>query len=292
MSPPSIDWPRIAAAHPELQIQSISFLGEGWTSHALLVNKSLVFRFPKRPEVWPELEREIEFLAAAAGRLPLPVPRYARVVRTSDAAAHGYAVYTHLPGRALDLLGMSRDERVAAAETVAMFLQGLHGLPAFESFKLHLPYDDERAGAMALRRLAEQAVLPQLSTAEARRLLDRFDWYVDTEANFSFEPVVIHADLCADHILVDKRIVSGIIDFSDVSLGDPDYDFASLGIDVGKEFVVEVANRYGHTDLGLLLAKLQYFEVADYVDTIVNGEHWALPGQRETAWQRLRQCVS
>jgi aminoglycoside phosphotransferase (APT) family kinase protein len=292
MPPPSIDWPRIVAAHPELQIQSIAFLGEGWTSHAFLVNESHVFRFPKRPEVWPELEREIAFLTVAADLLPLSVPRYTTVVRTSHAAADGYAVYERVPGRALDLLGMSRDERVAAAETVAMFLQVLHGLRTCESITRHLPHDNECAGAAALRRLAAQAVVPQLSTAEARRLMDRFDWYVDTEANFAFEPVVIHADLCADHILVDKRRVSGIIDFSDVSLGDPDYDFASLGVDVGQEFVVEVAKRYGHSDLDLLVAKLRYFEMADHVDTIVNGEGWALPGQRDTAWRRLRKCVS
>jgi aminoglycoside phosphotransferase (APT) family kinase protein len=144
---------------------------------------------------------------------------------------------------------------------------------------------------VALRRLAEQAVLPQLSPAEAGRLLDRFDRYINSEANFLFEPVVIHADLCADHIVVDQRLVSGILDFSDVSLGDPDYDFASLAIDVGTEFVVEVAERYGHAELELLLAKLPYFEVADHVDTIVNGDGWALPGQRGAAWRRLRECL-
>jgi aminoglycoside 2''-phosphotransferase len=172
-----------------------------------------------------------------------------------------------------------------------MLLRVLHRLHTFESIGLHLPHGDEYAGALALRRLAEQMVLPQLSMAEARRVLDRFDWYVDTEANFSFEPVVMHAELCTDHILVDDRLVSGIIDFSGVSLGDPDYDFASLGIDVGKEFVVEVAKQYGHVDLNRLLAKLQYFEIADYVDTIVNGEGCALPAQPEAAWQPLRECV-
>jgi hypothetical protein len=93
----TIDWRRISAAHPELQIPSTSFLGEGWTSHSFLVNGSVVFRFPKRPEVWPELEREIAFLAAAADALPLEVPRYLTVSRTSAAAAHGYAVYSFVP---------------------------------------------------------------------------------------------------------------------------------------------------------------------------------------------------
>jgi aminoglycoside phosphotransferase (APT) family kinase protein len=292
MPSPTLDWRRIGFAHPELQVRSASFLGEGWTSYSFLVNGSLVFRFPKRPEVWPEIDREIAFLSAAADRLPLSVPRYVRVVRTSDAAVHGYAVYAFVPGRALDLPSMSRDERVAAAERIALFLQVLHGLHVSQSIRLDLPRDEECAGAVVLRRLAEQAVLPQLSAAEAKRLLERFDWYIHTRANFSFQPVVIHADLCADHVLVDKGLVSGIIDFSDVSLGDSDYDFAPLYIDVGKAFVVEVARRYGHSDLDLLLAKLRYFEVADHVDTIVNGEGWALRGQREAAWQRLRDCVS
>ena len=77
---------------------------------------------------------------------------------------------------------MSRDERVAAADRIAMFLQVLHGLHVIESIRLHLPHDDECAGAVELRYLAEQVVLPQLSTTEARRLLDRFDCYVDTQA--------------------------------------------------------------------------------------------------------------
>ena len=242
MPPPTIDWRRIGAAHPELQIRSTSFLGEGWTSYSFLANGSLVFRFPKRPEVWPELDLEIAFLAAAADLLPLSVPRYARVVRTSDAAAHGYAVYTYMPGRALDLLSMSRDERVAAAERIAMFLQMLHGLHVFESIRLQLPLDDECAGAMVLQRLAEQVVLPQLSTAEARRLLDRFDLVHRHTGELL---VCGRCHTCQPvrrpHFGRQERLVSGIIDFSDVSLGDPDYDFASLFIDVGKDFVVEVA---------------------------------------------------
>ena len=59
-------------------------------------------------------------------------------------------------------------------------------------------------------------------------------WYIDTHANFSFQSVVIHADLSTDHILADNRRVRGIIDFSDVSFGDADYDFAALFIDVGE----------------------------------------------------------
>ena len=39
-----------------------ALLGEGWTAKAYLVNDELVFKFPKRPEEWQELDREIAFL--------------------------------------------------------------------------------------------------------------------------------------------------------------------------------------------------------------------------------------
>lgn len=259
MTPATIDWQRIGAAHPELSIRSVEALGEGWTSQSYLVNGSLVFRFPKRQEVWDELEREIDFLVIAADLLPLPVPRYASVVRESTAAAHGYAMYAYVPGRALTLLELSREERVAAAGGIATFLGVLHDLHPPELIGVRLPHDDERARAVDLRRLAEQAILPQLSKAQGRRLLDQSDWYIDTHANFSYRPVVIHADLSTDHILVDNRCVRGIIDFSDVSFGDADYDFTALFLDLGEEFTLDVAQRYGHSNPDLLLKKLQYF---------------------------------
>ena len=86
--------------------------------------------------------------------------------------------------------------------------------------------------------------------------------------------------------------MTGAIDFSDVSLGDPDHDFSSLFIDAGEAFALDVARRYGHADLERLGETLRYFAIADQIDTIVNGDAWALPGQREAAWTRLRQCLS
>jgi aminoglycoside phosphotransferase (APT) family kinase protein len=107
-----------------------------------------------------------------------------------------------------------------------------------------------------------------------------FAWYLGAPASFSFSPVVRHADFSRDHILVSNGRVTGVIDFSDVSFGDPDYDFSSLFIDLGEDFTIDVARRYGHQDPQALLEKLRYFDIADQIDTIMNGDGWALPGQR------------
>ena len=57
-------------------------------------------------------------------------------------------------------------------------------------------------------------------------IAEDFEDFLDNEANFQFEPVLIHADLLDDHVLLDLpgRKVSGVIDFGDVSIGDPALD--------------------------------------------------------------------
>jgi aminoglycoside 2''-phosphotransferase len=42
-------------------------------------------------------------------------------------------------------------------------------------------------------------------------------------------------------VLSADRAVTGILDWGDVCLGDPDYDFAYLYEDLGKAFVREMA---------------------------------------------------
>jgi aminoglycoside phosphotransferase (APT) family kinase protein len=221
----------------------------------------------------------------------LKVPRYSTVVRATAAAAHGYAVYSYVPGHALTPSALSTSERGAAADAIATFLRSLHGYQPSESTAACLPRVDERLYAIEIRELADRVILPDLSTAQARRLGEWFDWYLDTPGGVSVSPAVIHADLGRDHVLVSEGRVTEVIDFSDVSFGDPDYDFSSLFIDVGEEFTIDAARRYGHPDTQCLLEKLRYFDIVDQVDTIVNGNGQALPGQREQAWDRLRQCL-
>jgi len=58
------------------------------------------------------------------------------------------------------------------------------------------------------------------------RLPWRFERFLAEEGHLAFEPVLVHADLWQDHILLSmpEQQVSGIIDFGDVGIGDPAMD--------------------------------------------------------------------
>src|SRR5262245_20846207 len=182
----TIDWRRVESDHRGLTVRSVEFLGEGWTSWAYLVNAELVFRFPKRPEVWEEIDREVAFLSEAADELPLPVPRYVMTSPDSGVGPHGYAVYRYVAGQPMTLAGLSDDERYTAAEKIAAFMRALHGYQPSAALAARLPHGNERARAIQALQHAEEFVVPWLSVGQGARLRDRITRYIDLSENFLF----------------------------------------------------------------------------------------------------------
>jgi aminoglycoside 2''-phosphotransferase len=285
------DWQRIEREHEGLRIESSRFLGEGWNSQVYLVNDELVFRFPKRRENWEEMRREIAFLTFAADHLSLAVPRYIIAAPESTAAKCGYAVYQYLPGHELDLRTLTQKQQDAAAETLATFLRELHQLKLSPQIEALLPTEDARHNAEEYLQAAIEEIIPQLTASEAESLLALFEGYLSGPENFTFQPAVLHADLSGDHILTEGGAVVAVIDFGDLNLGDPDYDFMYLFDHFGEEFALSVARRYGHSDLEGLPSKLRYYAAVDHIGTILYGEGLALWGQEDRAWRRLKQII-
>lgn len=285
------DWRKIELENQGLSVCSTDYLGEGWNSCAYLVNNELVFRFPKRQDIWDELEREITFLTFAASDLPLSVPRYVKVAPSSPSAPFGYAVYRYLDGCALDVNALNREKRAAAADAIATFLRALHGLQPSPVVDSALPREDARAVAEQYLARAEDELVLKLLPSEAKALRKQFEAYLNTSGNFSFRPAVLHADLSREHILVKDDSVVGVIDFGDVSWGDADYDFMYLLVDFGQAFTEEVARRYGHPDIKQLKNKLRYFSMVDQIGTILDGVGRALEGQEAAAWGHLRRIL-
>lgn len=284
------DWNAIESDLPGLAIRSATPIGEGWTAIAYRVNDELLFKLPKRASAWEELDREIAFLAHARPRLPLTVPEHLHRVRESAGAPHGYVVYRNIPGRAVQAHALSPAAHAALAKALAGFLRALHDMsPA--PIEPILPHEDEYAVALQYRRDAEEWIAPRLSGAERQRLDDAFARHLDDPLNFPGEPRILHADLSADHVLSTGATVTGILDWGDVSLGDPDYDFSYLYEDFGEGFVREMAACYGHTDPDRLVRKARYFSIADQIGTIVYGGSQALPGDVAESWERLRALL-
>jgi aminoglycoside 2''-phosphotransferase len=282
------DWRQIESENRGLRVKSNRFLGEGWTFCAYLVNDTLVVRCPKRAEHWPELEREMKFLAFAGDGLPLAVPRYVHAAPDSLAAPHGYAVYHYIHGIALNVGSLDHKGRTEAADRLAGFLRTMHGLRPDGSLDELLPRDDARSMVQDFLGRAGREIGPWLEPLELSALEKILEGHLSAPGNFAFTPAVLHADFSPQHLLVTNESVGAVIDFADVSWGDPDYDFMYLFIEAGEVFVDEVARRYEHPHPEQLRSKIRAFAVIDAMDTILNGEGYARQGDVDDAWRRLR----
>ena len=66
----------IAAACPELAMETADLFRAGQNNDLILVNGELIFRFPKYRQGIAGLGRERAILNAVRGRLPLATPHY------------------------------------------------------------------------------------------------------------------------------------------------------------------------------------------------------------------------
>jgi aminoglycoside phosphotransferase (APT) family kinase protein len=223
----------LAAQFPPLAGAPVSFLKEGWDSRAFEVAGRFVFRFPKRGEVEEQLVREMALLDAIAPRLPAAVPRYEFHGRPSSLFPYRFGGYVKLAGR--DVRGLPPHEAPGdLLRSLGAFLSALHDVPIELARRCGVGHHGWRTPA-AYRRRALEAVArlrPALGEARAAACLAFVEAGAARAEASAPGPEgrrLQHNDLSSDHVLVDEdRRLVGIIDWSDVEIGDPAVDLSGV----------------------------------------------------------------
>jgi aminoglycoside phosphotransferase (APT) family kinase protein len=240
---------------PELGVDGVERIGEGWDHVAYLVNGEYVFRLPTGDDVLHVLP-EVELLRAVTGRLPIETPD---PVFVPD---HGrYFGYRFLAGRSVEDL-MDDDtftldsrfldllvevivgiEMAVSAEDAAVF-----GLPRFDEL-LRYPAQERRALSSDLLTARAKSV-----AAGVAGRVDRL-WRDAIPRGFT----AMHADLGLDHWIVDDGgRVYALIDWSDSCIAPPELQLSTTMWHL-REQVTEVVARYTaatgrHVDRDLVFA--------------------------------------
>ena len=114
---------------------------------------------------------------------------------------------------------------------------------------------------------AKKEILPFISKKKREIISHFFNQYLGDDNNFKYFPALVHNDFSKDHILIDtvNKQISGIIDFGDIAIGDPSYDFLYLLDEFGKRFLKEVLRYYNNPIQKIPLAKIQFFSLANKI---------------------------
>ena len=183
-------------------------IDDGYDFEVAIVDDCWVFRFPRRAGVEEALEVEVVLLPALAPALSVAVPSFEHISR--EPLFVGYRVIRGEP---------LVDED---ADGVRAFLEALH---AFDPAGLPVERPDWVEAYRNQCAEFERLVLPLFGRdrhPEAKRL------FAETETLMDFKPVLLHADLGPEHLLVRNGRLVGVIDWGDARVGDPALDYAWL----------------------------------------------------------------
>lgn len=206
-----------------------------------------IFRFPRNSVVAGSLQKEQAVLPVIAPRVDFAVPRFEY---TGSWNGRPYAVYRRIPGRPLsDRLFSSRELSDATTGTVAASLSALHGIPTSlvaEACATESSVDAWRQCYCELRESVRARVSPLLDSRMFDAVERGFERFLDEELATLKDVTMVHCDLGCEHILIgeDGTTVTGLIDFEDVTIGDPAIDFVGIFVTYGIEAVEMVRDGY------------------------------------------------
>lgn len=225
--------------YPELVIDSFRPLGEGWNNTAFVVNDDLIFRFAKDSDA-NAVQREIKLLGMLQSFSPLPVPN-----PTYQGTAPPYMGYPAVKETPL----VDMRESVTPAEwpdfaaTIGTFLSVINAIPLdqvrglvdedFEPLDVWLEEANDTYAKV-------EHVIPTAVHGAIRTFMN------SRPPPASVTPCFCHNDLGIEHILADmeRRKITGIIDWGDAAIADPAYDLGMIYRDLGKNMLDAVLSEY------------------------------------------------
>lgn len=208
----------LAEQRPDLADRHLVFLAFGWDNVSVLLEPDLVARLPRREVAVDLIRNEARWLPILAPRLSLPVPVPVYVGSPGSGYPWMWSISNLVPGTSVATAPTL--DLVAIANQLGEFLRELHRTAPSDA-----PENPYRGGALAERDGPTRDRLEMLASQVDRAGLERA-WQTSVAAPVASERLWLHGDLHPHNLLqVDGRL-SGVVDFGDITSGDPATDLA------------------------------------------------------------------
>ena len=209
----------LADQRPDLSDLTVAPLGSGWDNFSFRLGDEHVVRFPRRSLASSLVENEARWLPMLAPTLPLPVPAPLFLGEPGRGYPWRWVISPWIPGEPVG----EREplDPVVAAEGLAAFLAALHQ-PAPPS----APRNQFRGIPLRDRDpTTRQRIRALESQLDATALLEIWDESLEMPGH-SGPPRWLHGDLHPLNLLAENGRLTGVIDFGDITSGDPATDLA------------------------------------------------------------------
>jgi aminoglycoside phosphotransferase (APT) family kinase protein len=213
--------------HPDLADLSLRVLANGWDNVVLRLGDELLVRLPRRAAAADLIEHEQQVLPTLAdlvgGVVRLPVPE--RIGLPQDDYPWSWSIVPWIEGAPVGL----DPQPVAVAEQLGEFVRRLH-----QPAPADAPHNPVRGTPLQDR---DRAVRERLATGRVP--------HADTVATaweralvapgWAQPPVWLHGDLHPFNLVAHDGRLAAVVDFGDVTAGDPATDVATAWLTFGAD---------------------------------------------------------
>lgn len=194
----------------------------GWDNRTFHLGSRLQIRLPSAADYATQARKEHRWLPRLAPALPLPIPQPLALGAPDLGYPWNWTISRWLPGQ--DANQASITDRIRFAIDLAGFVAALHRIDPTGGPRPG-PGSFHRGGRLevydAQTRQALAALEGQLDIEPARRI-----WEAALATVWSGPPVWTHGDLAPGNLLVRRGRLSAVIDFGQLTVGDPACDLA------------------------------------------------------------------
>ncbi|WP_431245745.1 aminoglycoside phosphotransferase family protein [Leifsonia xyli] len=209
----------LAEQHPDLQ-GPLRLVSDGWDNQLYRLGDRYAVRVPRREVAAHLIEHEQRMLPGIAARVHVPVPVPVRVGLPSAVFPWPWSIVAWFDGT--DGASVDAPSRAGLAEPLARFVGEL-AVPAPDA-----PANPVRGVPLAARHDVVATRLRSLSgRMEVAHLEQAWREAVEAPA-WSGPPLLLHGDLHPGNLLLDDAgSLAAVLDFGDVTSGDPATDLAT-----------------------------------------------------------------
>jgi aminoglycoside phosphotransferase (APT) family kinase protein len=206
--------------HPDLAGMELRLVDGGWDNQQWRLGDELAVRMPRTPRAPDLLRTEQQWLPVLAPRLPLPIPTPVRIGEPSERFPRTWTIATWVPGEPADRAPITDPHD---AELLAGFLTALHQ---------DAPDDAPTSSSRGMSLKSARGFDEWISFAAADQVDELRATWADAVAapDWDRAPVWVHGDLHPANIVTTNGTLAGVIDFGDLSTGDPATDLAAAWV--------------------------------------------------------------
>ncbi len=205
--------------HPDLAHLPLTIVANGWDNVIFRLGSDLTVRLPRRQLAAELVANEQRWLGDLAPSLPIPIPAPLRFGLPNDSYPWRWSIGPWFDGEVAADVAFA--DPVAQAIRLGRFVAALH-TPA----PVDAPFNAFRGQPIGELRPRVAANTERLGAwIDGAAVATRFDELADVD-DWSSEPVWLHGDLHSANVLVRDGAICAVIDFGDITSGDPAVDLA------------------------------------------------------------------